>query len=243
MTAFYTGRQITLTFLGKARTDAAEHAHESNWVMTLPLIVLAFFTISIGWTGIPVDFPILGGLIPNWFHEFVAVSLIEEPATVAFNFTPLLTSLVVSLGGLGLGYLVYRNVKAGEADPLVKPLGPVYTLLANKYYFDELYALIFVRPSIWVSEQFSYQFIDRKVIDGILHAISHVVGVLGSFFRNFIDKPIINGFGDFVGETTKKIGWEFRFVQTGKVQQYMIVGLATLAAFAVLIYYLLFGVR
>ncbi len=166
-----------------------------------------------------------------------------EPATVPFNLTPLLTSLVVSLGGLGLGYLVYRNVKAGETDPLVKPLGPVYTLLANKYYFDELYQLVFVRPSIWVSDKLSYEFIDRTVIDGFLHAVSHVVGVIGSFLRNFIDKPIVNGFGDFVGETTKKIGREVRFVQTGKIQQYMIIGLATLAAFTVLLYYLLVILR
>jgi NADH-quinone oxidoreductase subunit L len=69
MTAFYTMRQITLTFLGEARTEEAEHAHETPWTMTVPLIVLSVFAIGYGWVGIPEEFPILGGLVPNWFHE------------------------------------------------------------------------------------------------------------------------------------------------------------------------------
>ena len=51
LTAFYTMRQITLTFLGKARTKEAEHAHETNLWMTGPLIVLAVFAIGFGWVG------------------------------------------------------------------------------------------------------------------------------------------------------------------------------------------------
>ena len=243
LTAFYTGRQITLTFLGKARTRAAEHAHESNWVMTVPLIVLAFFTITVGWAGIPGDFPIIGGLIPSWFHEFVGSSLLQHPEAVEFSFVPLLTSLFVALGGLTLGYFIYRNVEAGAPDPLAKPLGPVYTLLKNKYYFDELYDYLFVRPSKWISEQFSYYFIDRKLIDGVLHAMGAFVGIFGGFLRNYIDKPIVNGLGDFFGESTKKIGQQSRLLQSGRVQQYMIVGLATLAAIVTLVYYLLVGAK
>ncbi len=239
LTAFYTGRQITLTFLGAPKTDEAEHAHESKWTMTLPLILLSFFTISVGWVGIPVDFPLIGGLIPNWFHDFVGHTLAGEFETVTFSFIPLLTSLVVSLGGLGVGYFVYRNVSADDVDPLEKLLGPVFRLLKNKYYFDELYAYIFSRPARWIARQFSYLFIDRKIIDGVLHVLGYLVGVVGAFLRNYIDKPIVNGFGDLVGEGTKKIGRGSRLIQTGKVQQYMIVGLASVAALVILIYYLL----
>ena len=149
LTAFYTMRQITLTFLGDHRTNASEHAHESVWTMTLPLIVLAFFSVGAGWIGIPEDFPLLGGLLPNWFHEFVSASLLEHPGAIEFNFLPLLTSLVVALGGLFLGWWVYRDVRYGEADPLEAPLGPIYQLLKNKYYFDELYDKAVVRPAYW----------------------------------------------------------------------------------------------
>lgn len=241
LTAFYTGRQITLTFLGKPKTKAAEHASESKWTMTVPLIVLSIFTISVGWAGIPVDFPLIGGLLPNWFHEFIGATLEEHPKAVLFNFVPVSTSIIVALGGLLLGYFVYRNVEAEQPDPLQKVLGPIYTLLQKKYYFDEMYDFIFVRPSRWIAYQFSYLFIDRKIIDGLLHLIGHLVGVIGNFLRNFIDKPIVNGFGDFVGESTKKIGKGSRVIQSGRIQQYMIAGLATIVAFAVLIYYLVVG--
>ena len=60
LTAFYTMRQISLTFLGKPRTDAAEHAHESHWTMLLPLVMLAVFAIVAGWVGIKSDLPGLG---------------------------------------------------------------------------------------------------------------------------------------------------------------------------------------
>jgi NADH-quinone oxidoreductase subunit L len=239
MTAFYTMRQITLTFLGKPRTKEAEHAVESRLSMTLPLVILAFFSVTAGWVGIPQGFPLLSGLVPNWIHDFVGGTLAEHPEVLPFNWLPLLTSLVVALGGLTLGWLVYRNYRAGQPDPLQKALGPVYTVLQRKYYFDELYDLIFVRPAYWLSATFTSLWMDRIVIDGFLHGIASVTVVIGHFFRNAIDKPIINGFGDWVSEITKKIGHDIRPLQTGRVQQYMIMGLVTVTAFAILFYYLL----
>jgi NADH-quinone oxidoreductase subunit L len=186
---------------------------------------------------------VIGGIIPNWFHEFVGGTLLEHPETLAFNWIPLLTSLVVSLGGLGLGYYAYRSIRAGAPDPLKKPLGKIYTTLQNAYYFDAFYHKVFVRPSFWIAEKFTYAFMDRKVIDGFLHWIAHVTSVIGNFLRNAIDKPIVNGFGDLVGEVTKKIGFLFRPIQTGKIQQYMIMALVTLATFTILFYYLFMNAR
>lgn len=241
LTAFYTMRQITLTFLGEPRTDAARHAQETPWTMTFPLVVLAVFSVAAGWVGIPEHFPLIGGLVPNWLHEFVGGTLLEHPEAVTFNVLPLLTSLVVALGGLSLGWLVYRRVRAGAPDPLEKALGPLHTLLKNKYYFDELYDLLFVRPAYWVSETFTSAWIDRGVIDGFLHWVAMVSAVIGNALRNYIDKPIVNGSGDFVAETVKKFGRTFRVIQTGRVQQYMVSALVTLAFFSVLFYYLMVG--
>jgi NADH-quinone oxidoreductase subunit L len=229
LTAFYTMRQITLTFLGKPRTTAAEHAHESKWTMTLPLIVLAVFAVAAGWVGIPEDFPVLGGLLPNWFHGFVGGTLLEQPPAINFNPIPLLTSITVSLLGLFCGWLVYRNVKAGAPDPLVKALGPVHTLLKRKYYFDEIYDRLIVRPAYWLAETFTYKFLDGKVIDGALHTIAMVAGSVGTYLRRYIDLPVINGGADLIGESVKRAGRDGRVIQTGRVQGYLIVGVACVA--------------
>jgi NADH-quinone oxidoreductase subunit L len=165
--------------------------------------------------------------------------LLEHPEVLPFSWVPLLTSLVVSLGGLALGWWVYRDYKAGAVDPVKKALGPVHTVLKNKYYFDELYDFLFVRPAYWLAATFTSLWMDRKVIDGILHWFAHITGVIGNFLRNAIDKPIINGSGDFVGEGTKKLGGTFRTIQTGRVQQYMILALVAIAVVSALFYYLL----
>ncbi len=243
LTAFYTMRQISLTFLGKPRTRAAEHASETPWTMTAPLVILAFFAISAGWVGIPEHFPALGGLIPNWFHEFVGGTLLEHPTAVDFNIVPLLTSLVVALGGLGLGWLVYRNFSAGAQDPVEALLGPLHKVLKNKYYFDEMYDKAFVKPAYWLAETFTSLWMDRKIIDGLLHWFARMTGIIGNFLRDAIDKPIVNGSGDWIAETTKKLGSVLRVIQTGRVQQYMILALVSVAAFSALFYYLLLMAR
>jgi NADH-quinone oxidoreductase subunit L len=237
LTAFYTMRQITLTFLGKPRTKAAEHASESVPTMTMPLVVLAFFAVTAGWTGIPESFPGLGGLIPNWFEEFVGSMLTHHPEA-GHSLVPLFTSLTVALGGLLLGWLTYRNVQKAE-DPLVKPLGGLHTVLQNKYYIDELYAVIFYKPAHWIAETFTYQFLDKKVIDGILHAIARFGVWLGGIVRNSFDLPLINGAGDAAATGTRGLGAFLQTLQTGKVQQYMLIAVAILSAagviFAILI--------
>ncbi len=225
LTAFYTMRQITLTFLGKPRTESAEHAQETHWTMTLPLIILGVFAIAVGWSGISESFPVIGGILPNFVHEFVGSTLAEFPEALPFSIWPLLVSVLVSLGGLTAGWLVYRNQKVGAEDPLKHALGPVYTVLKNKYYFDELYNIIFVRPAYWMADTFTNQILDRKIIDGILHFIARIASSVGGILRNYFDKPIVNGFGDFVGEGVKKVGRNLKIIQTGRVQQYLIMAL------------------
>jgi NADH-quinone oxidoreductase subunit L len=233
MTAFYTMRQITLTFLGKPRTKEAEHAQETPWTMTVPLMVLAFFAVTYGWVGIPEHFPVLGGLLPNWFHGFVGSTLAEEPEVLAFNIVPLATSLVVALGGLFFGWLVYRNVQTPAEDKLQIPV------LKNKWYFDEAYNFLFVKPAYWLAETFIYKWMDQGVIDGILHTFGKVTGWLGDKVRNWIDVPIINGFGDFVGYRTQDVGKAIRPMQTGRIQQYMLVAMLTLIIVGSILFYFL----
>jgi NADH-quinone oxidoreductase subunit L len=171
LTAFYTMRQITLTFLGEPRTKSAEHAHESKPVMTAPLVILATFAVTSGWAGIPKTFPLIGGGLPNWFEEFVGSMLSGKEPHLVESPVPLLTSFVVSLGGLYLGWLIYRRVKQGMQDPLEAPLGFFYVWMRNKYYFDEFYNLIFIRPALWLAEVFTSRIVDKLILDGFMEGI------------------------------------------------------------------------
>jgi NADH-quinone oxidoreductase subunit L len=234
LTAFYTMRQITLTFLGEPRTEEARHAQETPWTMTVPLVVLAFFAVTYGWVGIPEHFPLLGGLIPNWFHEFVGSTLAEHPEALEFNVVPLLTSLGVALGGLFFGWLAYRNVRSVKQDFLQIPV------LKNKWYFDEAYDFLFVKPSYWFAETFVYKWMDKTVIDGILHAFGKVTQFLGEAIRKYIDLLIINrAVGDGTAHLTQWTGRNLRPIQTGRVQQYFMLALAIFIVVGVALYYLL----
>jgi NADH-quinone oxidoreductase subunit L len=232
MTAFYTMRQITLTFLGEPRTKEAEHAQETPWTMTVPLIILAVFAVGYGWVGIPEHFPLLGGLLPNWLHEFVGGTLAEHPEALAFRWEPLLTSLFVALGGLYFGWLVYRNVQSPAEDRLQIPL------LKNKYYFDEAYDTLFVKPSRWVAETFVSKWVDQGFIDSILHLFGPVTDRIGSFIRKYIDLLIVN---ETIGDGSYKVTWWFgrnlRGVQTGRIQQYLMFALVVFILVGAALYF------
>jgi len=240
LTAFYTMRQISLTFLGKPRTKEAEHAHETPWTMTLPLVVLAVFATAIGWIGIPEDFLGLEIWPANLMHG-VSYTLPEtvELAELHFSIVPLAVSLVVALGGLLAGWLVYRNYEAGQTDPVKKALGGLHTVLQNKYYIDEFYNATFVRFATWVSETFTYQWMDRGLIDGILHTLARVANWLGNNFRDRFEMPVISGGADAIANGVQAFGKNFRTIQSGRVQQYMnlVVGIVVLFG---IVFYVLF---
>jgi NADH-quinone oxidoreductase subunit L len=242
LTAFYTMRQIGLTFAGEPRTQAAQEATQTDWRMNLPLVILAFFAIFAGYVGVNAGFPVLGRLLgSNFFHRFIGQTLLEEPAALAFDWTPLIVSVLIALSGLLVGTLVYvaRPLKAGETDPLKRALGPIYTLLENKYYLDELYDLIFIRPSRWIAEQVVYVVFDKKIIDGTLHFIARFFEWLAFRNKDF-DTYVVNGGSDRFTHSIKDAGDSFKYVQSGRVQQYLAVGIAGLLMLAAVFAWALF---
>ncbi|MDX2163285.1 MAG: proton-conducting transporter membrane subunit [bacterium] len=232
MTAFYTARQLCLTFLGEPRTEEAKHASLGNGVvsatMTLPLIILSVFAIIAGFVGVHPDFPILGGIFSangNPFFNLVTLSLVEKPPKIDFNIIPVLFSFGIALGGLWLGYLVYgrKPLTAGQPDPMIDALGSsVHNTLKNKYYFDELYTALLVKPSQWFSRNVSYLFLDKGVIDGFLHLIGRAFTWFGDMLK-VVNAWLIDGVGDGVPELFVRFGAWARNIQTGRVQQYMLL--------------------
>jgi NADH-quinone oxidoreductase subunit L len=238
-TAFYSMRQVTLTFLGKPRTPSAEHAHESKPVMTIPLIVLAVFAIGAGWFGVPGAFPGLGGVLPNFIGNFLDGTHEAE----AFSPIPLLVSVGVSLTGLFLGWLVHRKQSSAETDPLQRGLGFIYTLLQHKFYVDEFYHLVFVRPAEYLAGTITSKWIDRGLLDGILHGIGNFGNWLGRLLRRVLDIPVANGVPDGAAAVTKWSGGRLRGVQSGRVQQYLITSLMLVVLAGLFVVFVLKGMQ
>jgi NADH-quinone oxidoreductase subunit L len=249
LTAFYTMRQISLTFLGQPRTQLAEHAHESNAFMTIPLILLAIFAVVIGWSGIPDNFLGTDGIFYNFFHHYVGAAYYElvnelyalnlvahKIQTIPWSWIPIIVSIVVALGGLFLGWLVYarRPLQTGEQDPLVNALGPAHRFLNNKWYWDELYDRVFVKPTVWFSERVVYEIVDKGIIDGSLHLVARAFYTTGGYLKRF-EETVISGGVDWVKDRFLEGAKEFRYLQTGKVQEYALISVFIATALAVVI--------
>ena len=166
LTAFYSWRLIILTFHGAPRADhhTMEHVHESPWVMLVPLLVLAAGAIGIGalfheefvghhwqqfWNGAIVNAP----------HNHIMDAAHHVPSWVP------LAPTVAGLSGIALAYILYM-LAPSIPGKLAATFGGVYRFLLNKWYFDELYDAIFVRPARALARVL-WQKVDAGVIDGV----------------------------------------------------------------------------
>lgn len=159
MTAFYMFRLYIVTFLGK-QGHHSEHAHESPLTMTIPLMILAVFSIFAGLVGIP-------GQEIN-ISKFIFFASGEHGAHHAetMNMNIAVTSSIVALSGIALAFVVYF-FKLIKAETLKKVSGPVYTLLENKYYIDEIY-MFFIKNVFFVITE-AVKWFDRNVVDGLVN--------------------------------------------------------------------------
>jgi NADH:ubiquinone oxidoreductase subunit 5 (subunit L)/multisubunit Na+/H+ antiporter MnhA subunit len=113
-------------------------------------------------------------------------------------------------------------------------------LLKNKYYFDEAYEYLFIKPLTWFSEVFVSKWMDKGVIDSILHIFGPATGGIGSTIRNYFDVPVVNQFfGDGSADVTYWIGKNLRPIQTGRIQQYLILSIVVLSVVGGLVYFFL----
>ena len=212
LTAFYTMRQICLTFFGQPRTEAAKHAPESVSSMTVPLIILAVFAVGLGWCGIAEDFPVIGGLIPNWFHHFIGSTVAE----LGFVQQPLALGLAFGLGGLALGWLVYgwKPIKAGETDRVEAAmrkvwLGWFYDAMRERFYLDEIYQATFVNGSIWLADvldAFDYGQVEGRhgVVDWLVNLVGRF-GLVLSSISNWFDVNVVDALVNLAGRAGREL--------------------------------------
>jgi NADH-quinone oxidoreductase subunit L len=179
LTAYYMGREVFVVFFGKPRDHHAyDHAHESPLVMTLPLVFLALLSIVAGWQG----------RVP----EFLG------PPHMAEHHSPLLTGglIAVPLFGFLLAAKIYWKADPSDA-PVKTALGKLWTLVENKYYFDELYAWIikYVQGTIaTVCDVFDRWILQRLGIGGL----SVGTGLVGRTVR-LLQTGSVSGYAFLVG--------------------------------------------
>jgi NADH-quinone oxidoreductase subunit L len=229
MTAFYTFRMIYLTFHRSWRgpAEAWHHVHESGWAMVAPLVIL---TVPTALAGILLGIPPESGQIHAWLEEVfagaealgtgilpgsIAAEALEHGEAHAFELFGLGGMLLLVGAGVGVaGILLARRwyVQDPEApvrfvDRIPFGLGPgMYRASVNKYYFDDIYQLLFARGGVLVSN--ALWWFDVKVIDGV-----------------------VNG----TGWLAERIGGVLRRLQTGRVQNYGL-GIAAGLVIVLLVY-------
>lgn len=204
MTAFYMFRLYAMTFLGKFRGthEQEHHLHESPAAITIPLIILAFLAVIGGWIGIPEVFMHGGHRLEAFLEPVFAQSKalqVKHELSHSTEFLLMGVSVALSLAALLFGLKKFSNYKKEKS----KEETGFGKILENKWYVDELYDNIIVKP---------------------LHSLS-------VFFNNVVEKKgidgLVNGTGKFVNYGSRQLRW----LQSGQVGVYvllMVIGMVTL---------------
>ncbi|GAB4130409.1 NADH-quinone oxidoreductase subunit L [Thermopirellula anaerolimosa] len=243
MTAFYMFRLWFLTFAGTPRDEHVfAHAHESPRSMVIPLVVLAIMAVAAGW-----QVPGTAFSIPNILEQgrpagtgegafagaawaTLTVPPEHESHQAVIHTAASWTAFVAAALGIGLAVLFYGTRNFDPAR-VVAALGPIYRFVKNKWYFDELYALLWVRPTLFLAGCAAW--VDRQVIDRLADGSAAAVRGLAVwddvFDRIFVDRAV-NG----LAEATYRLGLSLKRVQTGRIRLYIVWLAAGTAALFVL---------
>ncbi len=178
LTSFYMFRLIWLTFFGQKRYDEHHvHVHESPLNMTIPLMILAFLSLTGGWFALPT---LWGG--KDYFADFLSPVLgaAESPVGEAASLEHILSTVAViaALAGLVVAWRIYaKDVKRGISKGL-------HEILYQKYYVDELYHAVIVGPLLWISRNVLWKVVDVGMIDGTVNGVASGTTAVGDKVRH-----------------------------------------------------------
>jgi len=228
LTAFYMTRQVAYVFFGHWR--GGKPAHESPAVMTLPLVVLAFFAMALGLIGTPA-WPWFRAFLDGRVAEFSLHGFAEPGLLILMG-----TSTVVVFLGLGLGWKLYSGDGPApeDADVLEKSVPLVWRWLHDRLYVDELYGVTVIAFYGWWARVADW--LDRRVWGGLVAGVAWAFGQFAQLNR-FFDNNWVNGGFDKGCEELVSGGGLLARVQNGRVQTYLrILALAVVALVAILIW-------
>ena len=170
LTAMYTARLVFLAFFGRPRMskEQAHHIHESPAVMTVPLGLLAILTAVAGIIGVPSEH---GTTFTRFLAPVLPAAEGEHGGVAALALAAV--SVIAALAGVFVAWLVYGRGQV-DAEKIGVAENPIHRLVLNKYYVDELYDALFVKPLyhlfLWCAQIF-----DVKVIDGLVNGVARAV--------------------------------------------------------------------
>jgi NADH-quinone oxidoreductase subunit L len=250
ITTFYMFRMWLMTFAGTPKDEHVyEHAHESPPTMTVPLIVLAFFSVTVGWgwpffsahfpfinpeaswlehemhhaqpRSVTADFGFSGEIDDNpGGHLPFAKPLPQGERFQAMQNHETAGNLALGVVAIGLvfAFSLYYFRVMDPADALEQFPG-VHNFLERKWYFDELYSVALVRPSLVVAQW--ARWFDINVIDGFIHMLAKATVVV-SFLSGLSDRNLVDGFVNLIARVCQAIGDWLRGVQTGYIRSYVL---------------------
>jgi NADH-quinone oxidoreductase subunit L len=246
ITAFYMFRLWFMTFAGRPRNMSRfEHAHESPKVMVVPLIILAVFATCAAWK-LPWGAPSLQGLLEQacpagtgsgttgrllsltWPDQHA----VHEPGNFRSIVVPVtLVATATAWAGIALAMAMYlfRTVNPHEVR---QQFSSIYRFLWHKWWFDELYQRLFVRPTHVLAGLFAR--VDRRVIDGFVDALARFTERFARVWERVSDRMIVDRLLDALARRTYRTGVLLRSLQTGMLRQYvmyLIVGVIALFIF------------
>ncbi|MCM4079350.1 NADH-quinone oxidoreductase subunit L [Paractinoplanes hotanensis] len=162
LTAFYMTRLFVLTFHGPERyTEDNKHPHESPFIMTVPLMLLALGSIGAGW--------LMSTSVPGWLEPVFGAEEGHHEAVLSHSLITIL-SLVVTVLGAGLAWALFRNGTALQEQPA----GVVVTAARRNLYTDAINEAVFERPGIYLTR--ALVFLDNRGVDGLVNGIAAGIG-------------------------------------------------------------------
>src|ERR1017187_4178654 len=237
LTAFYMWRLMNLTFYGKSRVapETARHIHESPASMTVPLTLLAAGSVLAGWLGTPKLWN-LGEhfrAFEHWLEPVfpaAAVEAVKEGEhSSSTEWALMALSVAVAIIGISIARYFYHR-KPEIPDSLERSFQPLYTVLYNKWYVDEIYDFLFVN-GLCKGGGLALGSFDRNVVDGGVNGAGWLTR-FSSKVSIWWDTWIVDGAVRFTAFFVKMLSYPVCLLQTGRVQSYaLFVVLGALAFF------------
>jgi len=241
ITACYMFRLWYMTFVGPPRDQRVyEHAHESPKVMYVPLVILAFFAVVAGWNVPFTDLglePLLEQARPEATQSGTAISLVTHPAEhIAHSDHNIHVGATwIAFTAALVGFLfatVFYGLRKLDPEEARRSFAPIHRFLLNKWWFDELYDFVFIRPALRISGWVAA--VDEKGIDWLADNSARATAAV-SRFDDWIDRTFVDALVDLIAHWTYAVGLKLRAVQTGNLRQYVIfIAVGTVALFVLI---------